>query len=190
MILGSIRTKIDNDYSEMSRNGSFNQTQDGFTELESANNISDIKLGFQKLKEIMDYNNKKFRPVQNSENGELSDETIFAYQQEGNILTSTYSGGKVIKGHLIGIVDEHGCIEISYHQINAEGCLKTGICSSKPEVMSNGKIRLYEKWNGLPEIKPKENQYWKKCRPNLLLLRKNSIFISCFYKINFFVNSF
>jgi hypothetical protein len=94
----------------------------------------------------MNYNNKKFRPVSNTENGETSSETIFEYKQEGNILTSTYSGGKIIKGHLIGLVDENGNIDMRYHQVNEKGELMTGICKSKPEIMENGKIRLHEKW--------------------------------------------
>jgi hypothetical protein len=94
----------------------------------------------------MNYNNKKFRPVSNTENGETSNETIFHYKQEGNILTSTYSGGKIIKGHLIGLVDENGNIDMRYHQVNEKGELMTGICNSTPEIMENGKIRLHEKW--------------------------------------------
>ena len=33
-----------------------------------------------------------------------------------------------------------------YHQINLREELSTGICFSKPEIMDNGKIRLYESW--------------------------------------------
>ena len=94
----------------------------------------------------MDYNNKRFRTLENSENGETTTDTIFHYQQEGRVLTSTYSGGKIVKGHLIGLVDENGNIEMRYHQINTEGILMTGICFSKPEILSNGKIRLHEIW--------------------------------------------
>ncbi len=94
----------------------------------------------------MNYNNKTFRPVQNSENGETTEETIFEYKQEGEILTSEYSGGQIKQGHLIGLVDKNGNIEMSYHQINTQGELMTGICFSKPEIMQNGKIRLYEIW--------------------------------------------
>jgi hypothetical protein len=94
----------------------------------------------------MNYNNKKFRPVSNTENGETSSETIFEYEQEGNILTSNYSGGKILKGHLIGLVDTHGNIDMRYHQVNSEGKLMTGICNSRPEIMKNGKIRLHETW--------------------------------------------
>ena len=94
----------------------------------------------------INYHNRTFRPVQNSENGETTDETIFEYRQEGQILTSEYSGGRIIKGHLIGLVDEKGNIEMRYHQVNDKGELMTGVCFSKPEVLSNGKIRLHESW--------------------------------------------
>ena len=94
----------------------------------------------------MNYNNKIFRPVQNTENGETTEETVFEYKQTGNILTSNYKGGQIIRGHLIGLVEENGNIEMRYHQINIKGELMTGICYSKPELMENGKIRLYEDW--------------------------------------------
>lgn len=95
---------------------------------------------------LINYNNKKFKPIQNTENGETSSETIFHYKQIGNILTSDYKGGKILCGHLIGIVDELGHIEMSYHQINDQFEIMTGNCKSKPEIMKNGKIRLHETW--------------------------------------------
>ena len=94
----------------------------------------------------MDYNNKIFRPVSNTENGETSSETIFHYKQTGNILTSEYSGGKIKLGHLIGLVDTDGNIDMSYHQVNAAGEIMTGTCKSVPEILSNGKIRIHETW--------------------------------------------
>lgn len=95
---------------------------------------------------MINYNNKLFKPISNTENGETSNETIFRYKQTGNILTSEYTGGKIIYGHLIGLVDENGNIEMRYHQINNQGELMTGICNSKPEQLANGKIRLHETW--------------------------------------------
>lgn len=94
----------------------------------------------------MNYNNKKFGVFENSENGETTTETVFEYKQNGNILTSEYSGGQIVSGHLIGLVDENGNIEMRYHQVNTKGELMTGICFSEPEVTPNGKIKLYEKW--------------------------------------------
>jgi hypothetical protein len=94
----------------------------------------------------MNYNNKKFRPVSNSDNGEVSDDMIFHYQQNGDILTCEYLGVNIIKGHLIGLVDDKGNIDMRYHQINKNGELMTGTCQSKPEVLKNGKIKLLEEW--------------------------------------------
>jgi hypothetical protein len=94
----------------------------------------------------MNYNNKTFRPVSNTENGETSEETIFVYKQTENILTSEYSGGKIIHGHLIGLVDADGNIDMRYHQINDKGEIMTGVCTSIPEILQNGKIRLHETW--------------------------------------------
>ena len=94
----------------------------------------------------MNYNNKKFRIVENSENGETTNETIFEYRQKGNILTSEYKGGQIVKGHLIGLVDKDGNIDMRYHQIKQNGKLMTGVCNSRPEILSNGKIRLHENW--------------------------------------------
>lgn len=94
----------------------------------------------------IDYNNKTFKPVQNSQNGETSDKTVFRYKQNGKILTSEYSGGKIKKGHLIGLVSNDGIIKMRYHQINDKNELRTGKCISKPEILPNGKIRLHEFW--------------------------------------------
>jgi hypothetical protein len=94
----------------------------------------------------INYDNKTFRPVQNSKNGETTEETIFSYKQKGQILTSEYSGGRIQKGHLIGLVDEIGNIEMHYHQVNDKGEIMTGVCFSNPEILPNGKIRLHETW--------------------------------------------
>ena len=94
----------------------------------------------------MNYNGKKFRPSFNSENGEVSEEMVFEYRQTDNILTCEYSGAGIVRGHLIGLVDEEGNIDMRYHQVNRKGELMTGTCVSKPERLSNGRIRLHESW--------------------------------------------
>ena len=105
----------------------------------------------------INYNNRIFKPVSNTENGETSSETVFHYKQEGNILTSEYSGGRIKYGHLIGLVDDEGSIDMRYHQINDKGELMTGICISRPEIMQNGKIRLHETWQWTSGDKSKGN---------------------------------
>jgi hypothetical protein len=104
---------------------------------------------------MVNYNNKLFRPIRNTENGETSNETVFHYRQTGNILTAEYSGGKIKSGHLIGLVEESGNIDMRYHQVNDKGELMTGICKSTPEILANGKIRLHEKWEWTSNDKSK-----------------------------------
>ncbi|MFT4204566.1 MAG: hypothetical protein QM610_11730 [Chitinophagaceae bacterium] len=95
---------------------------------------------------MINYNQKIFKPIHNTENSETSSETTFYYRQEGNILTSEYAGGKIKIGHLIGLIDDNGHIDMRYHQVNEKGELMTGFCQSKPEILENGKIRLHETW--------------------------------------------
>ena len=94
----------------------------------------------------MNYHKKRFRVIMNSKSGEVSDALIFTYKQEGKILSAEYSGGMIIKGFILGIVDDKGNIDMRYQQINNKGELRTGKCHSTPEIMANGKIRLYETW--------------------------------------------
>lgn len=94
----------------------------------------------------MNYDGKIFRPIQTSNNSETSDQTVFEYKQNGNILTSKYSGGNIKEGHLIGTVSKDGIIDMRYHQVNLQNELMTGICVSTPKILANGKIRLHEKW--------------------------------------------
>ena len=111
----------------------------------------------------INYNNKKFRSVQNTQNAETSEETIFEYKQNGNILTSEYSGGKIQKGHVLGLVDDNGAIEMRYHQVNDNGQLMTGICFSKPEILENGKILLHETWQWTSGDKSKGKSIIEQC---------------------------
>lgn len=95
---------------------------------------------------MINYNNKVFVPLSNSENGEVDLGMQFVYKQTGNIVTSTYSGGRIRSGHLIALVDERGHLNMRYHQVNDQGEITTGICKSTPEQLPNGKIRMHEKW--------------------------------------------
>ncbi len=86
-----------------------------------------------------------FTAVENSESGEVSDMTVFGYHQKGNVIWAEYSGGSVVKGYLIGTMDEKHNLHFNYQHINVDGELKSGSCDSTPK-MENGKLRFYEKW--------------------------------------------
>ena len=95
---------------------------------------------------MYNYNHKIFRSVSNSTNGEVSNETIFAYKQSGNIVTAIYHGGSIVQGSLIALADNEGKLDMRYQHVNDQQQLMTGSCISTPEIMSNGKLRLYEQW--------------------------------------------
>ncbi|MEZ4757036.1 MAG: n-acetylglutamate synthase [Flavobacteriales bacterium] len=95
---------------------------------------------------MINYHDRRFIPVNNSANGEVSPEVVFHYQQTGRIVTCSYSGGRIVSGHLIALVDDEGRLDMRYHQVNDRGELMTGVCRSTPELLPDGRIRLHEEW--------------------------------------------
>lgn len=95
---------------------------------------------------MLNYNNRYFRPVVNTDNGEVSGDTLFHYHQKDNLVTAEYQGGDVKQGHLIATMDEQGRLDMRYHHLNVQGELQTGVCHSVPEILPDGRIRLHEKW--------------------------------------------
>ena len=95
---------------------------------------------------VINYDDRKFVSVENTANGEVSSKTFFEYKQEGNILSASYSGGEIVKGTLIGIVNEDGSLQFRYNHVNKKGMIKGGECFSVPEILIDGRIRLHESW--------------------------------------------
>jgi hypothetical protein len=92
------------------------------------------------------YDNRNFRSIANSGNGEVRGNTIFHYHQDGEVVWAEYSGGEIIRGMLIAKVLADGSLDMRYQHINRRGELMTGVCRSIPELLSDGRIRLHEKW--------------------------------------------
>ena len=95
--------------------------------------------------EAFTVDDKFFTAVKNSESGEVSDKTVFCYHQKGNVIWAEYSGGSIVKGFLIGTMDEDHNMHFNYQHMNADGELRTGSCDSEPS-FENGKLRFNEKW--------------------------------------------
>lgn len=106
------------------------------------------------------YENRILVSKSNTPNGEVSPLTTFHYSQSPStphIVSAAYSGGSIVKGHLIGTVDlAEGSLEASgpgdnvlrmvYHHVNEKGEIMTGKCVSTPEVLEDGRLRLHEEW--------------------------------------------
>lgn len=92
---------------------------------------------------------KIFRSVSNSDNGEVSAATTFYYHQTDNIVTADYSGGAIVKGHLIAKMSPNGQLDMRYHHINANGEVMIGTCLSTPTILPDGRIKYHERWRWL-----------------------------------------
>ncbi len=98
---------------------------------------------------MINYDKKEFIAKENSENGEVSSYTVFKYFQKENILWAEYSGGEILKGHIIGVVLKNGDLDFHYQHINKLGQVRIGKCHSTPEILDTGKIQLFEQWQWL-----------------------------------------
>lgn len=94
----------------------------------------------------IDYDGRRFRPVTNSPNGQVSGDTEFEYHQIDDIVWATYHGGSIRFGTLTGRVDEDGSLAFHYVHVATDGTTMTGWCRSTPEVLEDGRIRLREEW--------------------------------------------
>jgi hypothetical protein len=92
------------------------------------------------------YEGRRFRSVENSSTGEVGPETVFAYRQDGDVVSATYEGGGVRSGVLIATADGGGNLDARYAHVNASGGLMTGECRTTPEVLPDGRLRLHEEW--------------------------------------------
>ncbi|PWJ59432.1 hypothetical protein CLV98_102265 [Dyadobacter jejuensis] len=95
---------------------------------------------------MINYHNKRFYPLSNSTNGEVDLDMVFVYQQQGNVVSCQYAGKNIKFGQLMALVLPDGSLDMRYQQINLQGEIRTGICHSTPEVLADGRIRLYESW--------------------------------------------
>lgn len=94
----------------------------------------------------INYDNRYFASIENSASGEVSTETVFHYHQTDDLVWAEYKGGEIVFGSLIAKVDDDGNLDMRYQHLNTKGELMTGKCFSTPEVLTDGRIRLNEKW--------------------------------------------
>lgn len=90
--------------------------------------------------------NRRMRPSMNTINGEVSEETLFEYYQDGDIIWGTYGGGQVVRGVLLGRMNRNGNIAFQYMQHSKDGGIYTGTSKSTTEFLNDGRIVLYEDW--------------------------------------------
>ena len=121
------------------------ETREGNWEQNTKKAYEKGKNFFADAGETFSLDDRFFTAVENSESGEVSEQTIFCYHQKGNVIWAEYSGGDIVKGFLIGTMDEEHNLHFNYQHMNTDGNLRTGSCDSAPKI-ENGKLRFNEKW--------------------------------------------
>lgn len=101
---------------------------------------------FSNNEDVFSLEGRFFTAIENSETGEVSENTVFSYHQNENVIWAEYTGGKIKKGFLIGTIDKKNCLSFSYQHLNIDNEIKTGKCFSTPELLLNGKICYHEDW--------------------------------------------
>jgi hypothetical protein len=94
---------------------------------------------------MINYEDRIFRLMSNTNNGGASSETPFFHHQN-DLGMADHSGGATVKGMLLARRAAHGSLDMRYQHVNAKGELMTGICNSVPEVLADGRYRLRERW--------------------------------------------
>jgi hypothetical protein len=90
----------------------------------------------------MNLNNVKMNVIETAGNGVVNELTIFEFSQNDNIVFATYSGGQILKGYLVGTINQNKLL-FSYCQLQTNGRMDNG--QSECDILiENGKIKLIE----------------------------------------------
>lgn len=98
----------------------------------------------------INFDNKTFLLLENSSEGRVNSNTIFKYEQTGNLVTADYKGGAIVYGKIIAkLVDDR--LEMLYQCLTIDDELKAGKAIAKISLLDNGKIKLSLNWKWLGE---------------------------------------
>lgn len=92
------------------------------------------------------YDSREFVGVVNYDDGDLTRDTRFTYYQDSDTVWGTYEGGGVVFGTLIAKPLSDGSLDMVWQYLNRDGKFISGTCVSKPEILPDGRYRLYESW--------------------------------------------
>ena len=83
--------------------------------------------------------------VQTAESGIVNRETVFTFQQTGDLVSVHYAGGGVASGYLVGRMDGER-LEFRYCQADLSGGLDGGRSDCTLERLDDGRLRLIERF--------------------------------------------
>lgn len=85
------------------------------------------------------------RGVSNDGDGQVDASTIFHYHQQDDLVWAEYEGGAIRRGYLVGTSDGT-TLDFRYVHIDVDGTTHAGRSLDMIEVLSDGRVRLHERW--------------------------------------------
>ena len=96
----------------------------------------------------INFNNKTFSLITNTENGKANSDTIFEYKQKGELVTADYYGGDVLYGKIIAL-QQGKQLNMLYQCITTKNELKAGKAIAEISITKDLKIKLSLNWEWL-----------------------------------------
>ena len=96
----------------------------------------------------MNLDNKRFVTVDNQK-GLSSNETVFHYFQNGEVITGQYKGGAIQEGFIVGKQTTENQIELIFQCLTTDGELKVGESQGTVSTNAQGKLELKFDWHWL-----------------------------------------
>jgi hypothetical protein len=84
-------------------------------------------------------------PVADQAPGQVGTRTRFSYHEKDGEIWAEYSGGDVVRGHLVG-TREGDRLDFRYVQLKHDGTTSSGHCVSAVVELPDGRVRLEEAW--------------------------------------------
>ncbi|MEE9441728.1 MAG: n-acetylglutamate synthase [candidate division Zixibacteria bacterium] len=91
-------------------------------------------------------NNKYFKGVENYDDGDFNQDTVFHYRQDKTIVWATFQGGGTRFGTVVGYIDEKESIRMVWQYLSVLDKFISGTTVSEVEILLDGRYRLHEKW--------------------------------------------
>ncbi|WP_086565093.1 hypothetical protein [Streptomyces africanus] len=84
-------------------------------------------------------------PVADQAPGQVGTRTRFTYHEKDGEIWAEYTGGDVVRGHLVG-TREGDRLDFRYVQLKGDGATSSGHCVSTVVELPDGRVRLEESW--------------------------------------------
>ena len=84
-------------------------------------------------------------PVADQAPGQVGTRTRFAYHEKDGEIWAEYTGGDVVRGHLVG-TRAGDRLDFRYVQLKVDGTTSSGHCVSLVVEPADGRVRLEETW--------------------------------------------